>query len=158
MSFFFEFIISLLRNLPQHENLLRFMVLNQFNYIMFGLMFGGNPEIRKEFLESVLAQFLDYVNPFLTESNDMVLLKLKQVSNPVIQEQQLLVQRMYDLLKDKLDIEQVCIREQQTIAIGAKRDRIGICPESVCWRIAVAKKRIRCAGPIHLPLDIEFLQ
>lgn len=108
MTPFFEFTISLLRSIPQHENLLRFMVLNQFNYIMFSLIFGGTAEIRGEFLEQVMHQFLTYVNEFLSESSDMVLLTLKQVSNPVIQEQQMLVQRMYDLLKDKLDIEQVC--------------------------------------------------
>lgn len=45
MSPFFEFIIDLLRNLPQHENLLRFLVLNQFNDIVFCLIFGGNQDI-----------------------------------------------------------------------------------------------------------------
>ena len=110
MSSFFEFVICLLRNIPQHENLLRFLVFNQFNDIMFSLIFGGNQEIRPEFQEQVKGQFLEYVNAFLSESsgNDAVLLTLKQVSNPVIQEQQLLVYRMYDLLTDKLDIEQIC--------------------------------------------------
>ena len=86
MSSFFEFVICLLRNIPQHENLLRFLVFNQFNDIMFSLIFGGNQEIRPEFQEQVKGQFLEYVNAFLSESsgNDAVLLTLKQVSNPVI--------------------------------------------------------------------------
>ena len=62
------------------------MVLNQFNYIMFFQIFGGTSEIRKEFSETVVEQFLNYVNKFLSDGNDMVLLTLKQVSNPVIQE------------------------------------------------------------------------
>ena len=53
MHSFFDFIICLLRNIPQHENLLRFLVLNQFNDIMFGLIFGGNQEIRADFQEQV---------------------------------------------------------------------------------------------------------
>jgi len=84
------------------------MVLNQFNYIMFSMVFGGHPEIRQEFHDQVIGEFLSYVNAFLSEGNDMVILTLKQVSNPVIQEQQTLVQRTYDLLADKLNIEQVC--------------------------------------------------
>lgn len=84
MSHFFEFIIALLRTIPQHENLLRFLVLSQFNDIMFGLIFGNNQEIRAEFQEDVKAKFLATADRFLSESNDMVLLTLKQVSNPVI--------------------------------------------------------------------------
>ena len=75
---------------------------------MFGLIFGGNQEIRSDFQEDVKAKFLVTVDRFLSESNEMVLLTLKQVSNPVIQEQQLLVYRMYDLLQDKLNFEQIC--------------------------------------------------
>lgn len=44
---------------------------------MFGLIFGGNQEIRADFQEQVKNQFLEFVDYFLSESNDMVLLTLK---------------------------------------------------------------------------------
>lgn len=81
---FFDFIILLLRHIPQHENLLRFLVLNQFNDIMFVFIFGGNPEIPTDFQEKVRNTFFKYVDFFLSESSDAVLLTLKQISNPVI--------------------------------------------------------------------------
>ena len=108
MRSFFEFIVTLLRNIPQHENLLRYLVLNQFNDIMFYLIFGENQKIQPYFQEQVKDQFLEFVYAFLSDQNDMVLLTLKQVSYPVIQEQQLLVYRIYDLLHEKLEPAQIC--------------------------------------------------
>ena len=64
--------------------LLRFLVLNQFNDIMFVFIFGGNPEIPTDFQEKVRNTFFKYVDFFLSESSDAVLLTLKQISNPVI--------------------------------------------------------------------------
>ena len=41
-----------------------------------------------------------------------VLLTLKQINNPVIQESFTLVYKMYDLLKEKMDTEQLCLTIQ----------------------------------------------
>ena len=38
---FFLFIIRLLRNVPNHANLLRYLVLYQFNDIVFNTIFGS---------------------------------------------------------------------------------------------------------------------
>ena len=87
MSLFFDFIHQLMKNLPQFQNTLRYLVLYQFRDIVFDTIFGKGNDLKEDFIEQVKKTFLNYVNTYTKTS---VFQTIKQITSAVIHESSML--------------------------------------------------------------------
>ena len=82
MEVFFIFFSQFLKNVPNHANVLRYLILFQFDDIVFNTIFQEETNPQKvDFQEKAKVSLLKHAHKILDET---VLLTLKQINNPVI--------------------------------------------------------------------------